>query len=222
VRFVGQNHVMPARKADAPTDPDKLVREAAGNYHTADDRFSVRGADGDWFLVDDERTNDFGQELIHGPFDTLKSLRSAIPAARRAEPSPRRARPQRPSKAEKVEPPPRPRSWIEELPKAEATGVRARIRALEAAGIDDAEGVVRRDREGLFPTVASALIERRLGTLVEELPARERARARTLLRRAAAILSAEGTRATEPLPGWSLVELGEQGEPPNRRIVLDE
>lgn len=73
---------MAKRKTDAPTDPDKLIRQAAGDYRTADDRFEVRQADVGWFLVDSEQANEFDQELIHGPFGTMKAVRAAIPGAR--------------------------------------------------------------------------------------------------------------------------------------------
>lgn len=39
----------------ASVDPDKLVRQAAGTYRTADERFEVHGtASSGWFLVDTE------------------------------------------------------------------------------------------------------------------------------------------------------------------------
>jgi hypothetical protein len=75
-----------------------------------------------------------------------------------------------------------------------------------------------------LPVVAQRRIERRLEALVDEVapdaeaPARELVRA--LVRRVAAILAAEG-RPTGPLPGWGLVELGVDPEPPNRRIDLE-
>ncbi|MDQ3691601.1 MAG: hypothetical protein M3406_16525, partial [Chloroflexota bacterium] len=74
-------------KADAAADPDKLVRQQAGMYRTADDRYEVREADAGWFLVDSSQTNEFGQELIRGPFPTLKAIRGALPDARRARPA---------------------------------------------------------------------------------------------------------------------------------------
>ena len=198
---------MPKRKTDAPADPDKLLRQEAGTYHTADGRFEARETAGEWFLVDTEQSNEFGQELIRGPFATLKTLRAAIQEAR--------------ANATR-EPPKRPPSWIDELPRAESARVRLLIRALEGEGIDGAEALVRRDREGLFPTVAAALIQRRLDALVEDLPEKGRKPARELVRRAAEVLSGAGSGLPEPLPGWSLVELGPEPEPSNRRIVLGE
>jgi hypothetical protein len=216
---------MPKRKADAPADPDKLLRQEAGTYHTADGRFEARETAGEWFLVDAEQSNEFGQELIRGPFATLKALRAAIPDARESTTAPKRPRPTAAPKqraGKKAEPPPPPPSWIDQLPKGEAARVRLLIRALEGEGIDNPEALVRRDREGLFPTVAATLIERRLDALVEELPEKGRKPARDLVRRAAEVLADAGTGLPEPLPGWSLVEIGPEREPPNRRIVLGE
>jgi hypothetical protein len=100
--------------------------------------------------------------------------------------------------------------------------VRLLILTLEGEVIENAEALVRRDREGLFPTVAAALIQRRLDALVEDLPERGRKSARDLVRRAAEVLSDAGMGLPEPLPGWSLVELGPEPGPSNRRIVLGE
>ena len=217
---------MPKRKADAPADPDKLLREEAGTYHTADGRFEVRETAGEWFLVDAEQANEFGQELIRGPFATLKALRAAIPQARQSTAAAMRPRPKIAAKqggaTKKVEPPPPPPSWIDQLPRAEAARMRLLIRALEGEGVADAEALVRRDRDGLFPTVAATLIQRRLDAIVEELPEKGRKPARDLIQRAAEVLTNAGTGLPEPLPGWSLVELGPEPEPPNRRIVLGE
>jgi hypothetical protein len=213
-------------KADAPADPDKLVRQQAGTYRTGDERFEIREADVGWFLVDSEQTNEFGQELIQGPFPTLKAVGAALPAARAAKAAgAKRAAPKKaakPSKdAKRDEPPkPPPPSWIDQLPKAEGAGVRKLIAALEREGIADAEALVRRDREGLLPAVATRLIERRLDALVDHLPDGEQKAGRALVRRVAELLSSEGTVRREPLPGWTLVEVDAEPEPPNRRIDL--
>jgi hypothetical protein len=210
-------------KADASADPDKLVRQQAGTYRTADGRFEVHEADVGWFLVDPEHTNEFGQELMQGPFPTLKAVRAALPEARTAEP-PAPARPaaarKTASKPKRAEKEPAPPSWIDQLPRQEASAVRRLIAALETEGIADAEALVRRDRDGLLPAIAARLVERRLEALVDELPAKEHDAARSLVRRAAAVITAEGTTVRDPLPGWSLVELGPEPEPPNRRIDL--
>lgn len=209
-------------KTDATADPDKLVRQQAGTYRTGDDRFEVREADVGWFLVDSEQTNEFGQELIQGPFATLKAVRATIPDARAAKPPGRpRAAPKKAAKpAKRAEPaPPPPPTWIDQLAKPDAAVVRKLIGSLEREGITDAEALVRRDREGLLPAVAARLIERRLDALADDLPAAQQKAARLLLRRAAEVLSAQGA-PRDPLPGWTLVEIGPESEPPNRRIDL--
>ena len=220
---------MPKAKGQSGADPagdaDKLVRQAAGTYRTADDRFEVRGSSASgWFLVDTEQANDFGQELILGPFGTLDAVREAIPSARSSKVTPIRRAPSgrtTKAKAKKAEPPPPPPSWIDRLPKPEAASVRRLIAALENAGVTDAEGLVRRDREGIGPAVATRLIERHLEAIVAELPEKGRPGARELIRRAAEVLTVEG-RADGQLPGWTLVEVGPQPEPDNRRITIRE
>jgi hypothetical protein len=207
-------------KTDAPAEPDTLVRQAAGTYRSGDDRFEVRQADAGWFLVDSAQSNEFGQELIHGPFSTLKAVREAIPGARgtttRPLPKPARAKPKARAKAEKPEPP--MPTWIDELPVAEARAVRRLIAALEDEGNGDAEALVRRDRDGLLPAIATRRIERRLTDAVEELPEEERAAATKLVRRVAEILSAEGA-PNAALPGWTLVEIGLGEQPPRQRRI---
>ena len=206
---------MPERKTDAPADPDKLIRREAGSYRTADDRFEAREANGGWFLVDTAHTNEFGQELMQGPMSTLKAVREAIPAARGAKPTPMRRPKKSASNPSKKEPPPPPTpTWIEKLSAAERRDVTRLITELEAEGIADAEALVRRDRDGLMPVVATALIERRLAALVDAAP--------DVVRRVTEILSSEGTKAKGSLPGWSLVEIGPESPPPNRRIDLRE
>jgi hypothetical protein len=216
---------MPKRTTDAPDDPDKLVRREAGTYRTADERFEVRQGDLGWFVVDTAQTNEFGQELMHGPFSTLKAAREAIPGARNEKVTPIRRQVRSATRRAKPAPAPEPRpSWIDRLPPGEAAELRRLIRAVEAEGITDAEALVRRDHEGLLPAVATQLIERRLEAVVDEVAPEERGAARDLVRdlvgRVAAVLAGEG-RPSGALPGWSLVELGPEPEPPNRRIHLE-
>jgi hypothetical protein len=217
---------MPKAKGPAEAgDPDKLQRQAAGTYRTADGRFEVRGGTAaGWFLVDAEQTNDFGQELIQGPFATLADVRAAIPSARSTKVTPIRppAAPSRRAKQPAAAKAPPPPSWIEQLPPAEAASVRRLIRAIEREGIDNAEGLVRRDRDGIGPAIATRVIERRLAAIVDELPERGRAGARELIRRATEVLTAEGTAMPAGVPGWSLVEIGPDPEPKNRRITIRE
>ena len=220
------------KKESVPADPDKLVRQAAGTYRTADDRFEVRGGTGSgWFLVDSEQTNDFGQELIQGPFATLDAVRAAIPTSRSSKITPIRPQPaarretkgaSSKAKAPAPPPPPPPPSWIDKLPKQDAAEVRRLIRTLERDGIGDAESLVRRDREGVGPEIATRLIERQLARIIDELPERGREGARELIRRAVEMLSVAGGTPNRDLPGWMLVEVGPEPEPSNRRISIRE
>ena len=222
-----------SKDAGSGADPDKLVRQQAGTYRTGDERFEIREGDAGWFLVDSQQTNEFGQELIQGPFPTLKAVRAALPEARVAAPASRPAnvaqksaaaakgdKADKADKPAKTPPAPPPPKWVERLSRTEASDVRKLIAALERAGVDDAEGLVRRDREGLLPAVATRLVERALEEIVDDLPAAERDAGRALIRHAAEVLSGKGTARREPLPGWILVEIGPQPEPPNRRIDL--
>lgn len=211
---------------DGAADPNKLVRKHAGTYRTADDRFEVSESGTGWFMVDAAQTDDLGQPRVVGPFATLKAVGDALPAARRTtlKPLPRRATPKgKATQAVAAKPaaPPPPPSWIDRLSKADAAAVRRLITALEREGISDAEAVVRRDREGLHPEVATRLIQQRLEALVADLPKSQRATGRRLVGRVAATLSAEGTKRSSALPGWTLVEVKpDEGPPPNRRIDL--
>ena len=90
-----------AKKAK-PADPNRLVRDAPGSYHTEDGRLHVRSdAAGAWFLTDDGRTNELGLELVLGPFRSLADAREAVghqrddPAGQTAGPAPAPARPRR-------------------------------------------------------------------------------------------------------------------------------
>lgn len=211
------------RKADVPADPDKLVRREAGTYRTADERFEVRQAGAGWFVVDSQQMNEFGQALMLGPFGTLEAVRGALPEARSTEVKPKAppiARP-KPSKSltpERAKPP--PPSWIDQLPKAAAAEVRRLIAALEREGVQNAESLVRRDRDGQAPQVAGALIERRMAELLGDVPAGEQDNVRGLIRRIVRILTVEGTGRHDSLPGWALVETDRNAVPPGRRIIL--
>jgi hypothetical protein len=68
---------------DPSSDPNRLVRQAAGRYLSADDRFEVRQAGTGWFVVDTQQRNELGQELVQGPLSTLAEVRELLPEARR-------------------------------------------------------------------------------------------------------------------------------------------
>ena len=71
-----------------PKTPEKLRRERAGTYVTADGRFSVEQSSSGWLLLDAEQANELGLPLARGPFPTLDEARDAISDAR-SGPAPR-------------------------------------------------------------------------------------------------------------------------------------
>ena len=62
--------------------PEKLKRERAGTYRTADERFTVEQSSSGWLLLDAEQTNELGLPLARGPFATLDEARAHIADAR--------------------------------------------------------------------------------------------------------------------------------------------
>ena len=212
-----------AKKPKPEPGPDDLVRQEAGNYLSGDGRFEVRQSDANWYLVDHEQTNEFGQELIHGPYGSMKDAKAALPGSRDITPLLRsRVRPTKPaSKTAKLDsksaPKPPPETWIDRLPKAEQVEVKALIRALQKEGIDDADALVRKDRQGLLPVVAIELMNRRLAEVVDKLPEKERPLARKLINQLGAVITS-GEKLPDPLPGWALYETGEGREPTKRRV----
>lgn len=66
----------------ADETPEKLKREKAGTYRTADGRFTVEQSSSGWLLLDGEETNELGLPLTRGPFATLDDAREAIEPAR--------------------------------------------------------------------------------------------------------------------------------------------
>lgn len=205
---------MAKKKADAAPDPDRVIRETAGTYRSEDGRFEIRQGGVGWYLVDSERTNELGQELLHGPFATLKEARDEIPAARKvvqlAGPKPR------PRKASAPTPPPPPKTWIDHLPEAEQADVRRLIKAVERAGIADAEGLVKNARGSNEPVIAKALIEVRLSQLIDEGGAAERNGRRDLVRRVIGILADDGLTLGQSLPRWEVVETDPDRQAPRR------
>jgi hypothetical protein len=214
---------------DKPSKPkkpapgqDDLVRSGAAAYSSGDGRFGVQKSDQRWFLIDNEQANEFGQQLIHGPFDTLDEVRAAIPGARDIKPLLRVPRTSASAKKEgaskgtqkhpKRAAQPTPMSWIDRLPGQEAAQVRRLIGALEDAGVANAETVVKRDRESEgFAIAAEELIARMLGDIDET-------DARKAVKRAAEILTDEGGATARPLPRWELVETPREPDKPPRRI----
>ena len=193
-------------KTKKPAEPDDLVRQEAGNYLSGDERFEVRQSDATWYLVDREQTNEFGQELMHGPFGSMKAAKAAMPGARDIKPLLRSVK--RPSKpVPKKDPPKPPPTWIDKLPQAEASVVRKQIHALEREGLDDPEALVRKDKQARTPAVASALLHRELEQAIDKLPKDDQPAARAALGQIAKVLAA-GDRNRDPLPGWALVEVG--------------
>jgi GNAT superfamily N-acetyltransferase len=63
-------------------DEEKLKRERAGTYRTADGRFTIEQSATGWLLLDGEQTNELGLPLARGPFATLDEARGAISTAR--------------------------------------------------------------------------------------------------------------------------------------------
>jgi hypothetical protein len=88
------------------------------------------------------------------------------------------------------------------------------IKALEAQGVERAEQLVRRDRGGMSPVVAETRIRRALDALLDGASKEER----TLVARVVELLASGGREGPGGLPGWSLVELGPEREPANRRL----
>jgi hypothetical protein len=218
-------------ETDATGDPNKLARKKAGTYQTSDERFEVRQAALGWFLIDSTATDELGQELVRGPFATLSAIREALPDARRTTLKPLPRRDVSAGKtaagmaavgkaATKPKATPRSPSWLEKLPRAEAAAARRLVRALELEGVHDAEQLVQGARKDREPVVARRVLEGRLEMIVSDLPADERETARHVIQRVVELLTSTGTTLFEPLPGWALVEVGAEPEPPNRRIVL--
>ncbi len=229
---------MPKRQPPATDDPDRLVRQKAGGYQTTDQRFVVQGSASRWFLTDQQQTDELGQPLIHGPYANLDELKASLPASRRqpakgvprlsvisgtgdAAPEPKRTSGRKgaaPAPAPRTPAPQPAKTWLDELPAADGRRMRAMIRALEREGVDKAEQLVHRDRDGLLPAVATQLIEWRLEALVAQIPKAERSAARATIQRVVEILTVDGTHVASPLPRWLLVEVGPEAEPKNRRI----
>lgn len=67
---------------DRPGADEKLKREHAGSYRTADGRFTVEQTSSGWLVMDGEQTDELGLALARGPFATIDAAKAAISAAR--------------------------------------------------------------------------------------------------------------------------------------------
>lgn len=204
------------KKAPKQPGPDDLVRQSAGSYLSGDGRFRVDQSDSTWYLVDTQQANEFGQELMHGPFPSLKAAKAATPGARdikpllRSVPRPKRV-------AARKAPPPPPPTWLDKLSSKEASEARALIRALERQGVLDADDLVRHDRDSPTPLIAIRLLQQRLNELLDDLPKDQREGAKKLVQRIAALFIDDGV-TSRPLPGWALIETDADRQPTKRRI----
>jgi len=190
--------------------PDELVRESAGSYRSGDGRFEVQKSDQGWYVIDSQQSDELGQQLIHGPLPTLDAVRAALAGLRELKPMPRICPRRRPAATPPAPPP--PPSWIDQLPSAEARKVRELISALQRERVDDAEALVRRQRSKGEPLIASRLLEQRL----EALLAGDDDAQREMIGRVVELLS-DGA-PDGPLPGWALVEVAADSQPPLDRI----
>ena len=90
---------------ELPAGEEKLKREHAGSYRTADGRFTVEQTSSGWLVMDAEQTDELGLALARGPFATIDAAREAIGAARTG-PAPTSA--VRPAPTRKAAPAPQP------------------------------------------------------------------------------------------------------------------
>jgi hypothetical protein len=107
---------MPTKaKPGASDDPNALKRVRAGAYQSADERFEVQEGGTGWFVVDTTQADEFGQQIVQGPYPTLAAVREALPEARRTTVRPL-PRPRRTPQAEPIQ---RPEHVPEPEPKPE-------------------------------------------------------------------------------------------------------
>ena len=73
--------------AKATDTDDSLKRLGGGRWQTRDERFTIEPQSGTWVVVDAEQTDDLGLPLVRGPYGSLGAAKTAIAAARDAEPT---------------------------------------------------------------------------------------------------------------------------------------
>jgi hypothetical protein len=207
----------PKAKADASTDPDRLIRRSAGEYRTADERFSVEQANDQWFLADRQVADDFGQPRVAGPFATLKEVQAAIPKVR-SGPTPLRKPLPEAKRPAKEKPPPKPETWLDRLSPTDRRRAERVMKTLEKERFRDAEKVAQEVMEGRTRGLAERLLRARVERLMDEAGANEAAR--RLVTDATRILSRDGGRIGPDLPGWILVETDDDGSPTRDAIEL--
>ena len=168
---------MAAAKA---TDDEGLRRLGGGRWQTRDERFTIEPQSGTWAIVDAEQTDELGLPLVRGPYPTLTAAKAAIADARGSAPptSPLKDRPTavsktsassstasqrsaatKPTKPKEPQEPEEPR-WFRDLEPDGRRRAAKLIDRLTAAGVDDAENLVRRDLVGDVPAVAAYAIGR--------------------------------------------------------------
>jgi hypothetical protein len=69
-----------------------LVRDAAGRYHSADERFTVEHEGTHWYVRDTRQTDELGLPRVLGPYQTLDAVREAIASVPAPQPKNTRAR----------------------------------------------------------------------------------------------------------------------------------
>jgi hypothetical protein len=203
-------------KPDA--DPDRLIRQADGGYRSADERFSVEQANGNWFLADQETADDFGQPRVAGPFATLKLVKDAIPRVR-AGPTPLRKPIKQTKRPAKAAPPPKPETWLDRLSAEDRRNAERLVRALERSGLPDADAIAEAQITGGrgVTDLARRLLSAKLDAVLADADEKTRALVADALR----IVTSDGTSTGRDLPGWALMVLEADGSVTERRIELD-
>jgi hypothetical protein len=217
----------------AEADPARLVRDSAGSYHSADDRFTVRNEGGTWYAEDSAQLDELGLAHLLGPFRSLTDAKAEMTDARGrkvAARKPRQAK-RRPT-PDKSKPP--ERDWTEVLPADERATARRMAKLLDERGIADAREIVIADVLGLLPRVATALIRARVtGEAIDawdddtvravaaelgtgDITTLAQAVARRTVERVYAVLDGgEAGGRDDGLPGWQLTDT-----PGGRRMRL--